>query len=227
MTELAVIEPEVVNAPEVVNTPEPLSEGKARVLDKQIRQAGARVATEQDKLIELLNKAATGQIHTALGYPSWPAYLKDAVSIVLSDREERKALASLMSGKGVSNRAVAAMLGVSEATVRRDTEGAEKPDTVEGLDGTPQPRKKRDDNVIDAEVVDDEPDDVERTPADVVEDFAAEVDTLLINVQAFKDILNDDEELLPKARKRLAQRFCKRLSGAISDLQSVVDELMG
>lgn len=232
MTELAVIEPELVDtpAPEVVNTPTPLTEGMARNLDKRIRQAGGRVGVETDKLLELLKEAMDGQIHVALGKPSWLAYFKEVVgTLAWKGRDQRQALAGVLAGTGVSNRSSAAILGVDEATVRNDLRDADvsAPDKKKGADGKEYPAKPKpkDDNIIEAEW-EEESEEEQRKPADVVEDFAAEVDTLLINVQAIKDILDVDAELFDKARKRCAQRFAKRLQGVVTDVQAVVDELM-
>jgi hypothetical protein len=210
----------------------PLTEGKAKQLDKRIRAADNRVGNEMDGLIALLKEAVQGQIHVVLGYPSWPAYVKDAVHIVPADREERKALAQYMSGVGASNRAIAAVAGVSEGTVRNDLADADAQDyagDTAGLDGKTYKRKTKDTNIIDAEVVEDpeeEADSEPRKATDVIDDFAENMDYLMPNVQAFNDILADDAELLPKARKRIAARFSNRLQSAVTDLQKVVDELM-
>src|SRR5258705_4227196 len=88
----------------VVDFPEPLSEGKARKLAKRIRQASIRVADNTATLLDLLGEAKVGQIHLALGFPSWTAYVQEAVNITPVDVNERKALVSLMSGQGLSVR---------------------------------------------------------------------------------------------------------------------------
>ena len=219
-TELAVIDNGEV---------EPLSEGKAKQLDKRIRAASTRFANEGDKLLDLLEEAATGQIHVALGFTSWTAYVKEACDFKVSDREERKALVSIMSGKGMSQRAIAGTLGVSQKTVDRDLDGESfDSDKVTSLTGQEVPRNKpkkaKDDNVIDAEVIDIEE---ERKPADVVTEFEQPVLDLVNDVQAMKDIIavETETELFPKARKRIAQRFVKRLTTAIADLEAVVAEL--
>lgn len=207
---------------------EPLSEGKARVLDKRIRQAGSRVANEQDKLIELLEEAAQGQIHVALGLPSWTAYIKDALQITVADREERKALVAIMSGKGMSQRAIAGTLGVSQKTVDRDLEGESfDSHTVTAVDGKEVPRNKppKDEpDYIEAEVVavEEEP---ERTANDVIVDFEQIVNDLINDVQAVKDMQKLEPDLFGKARKRIGQRFVKRLGTVIKDLEDLSDEL--
>ncbi len=226
-TEIAVVEAEVVAPDE----PKPLTERKAQALDKRIRAASEKIVSNMDALLELLNEAAQGQIHVALGFPSWPAYLKDAVQVVPTDRSERKALSEYMAGKGMSNRAIAAIVGVDEKTVRRDVEGKVDGGETAGLDGKTYKRKSKaekeaeDQEPIDAEIVP-EGDTEERKATDVIADFGEQMDYLMPNVQAFNDILRDDAELFPKARKRIAKQYLNRLQSSISDLQKVVDALM-
>lgn len=216
-TEIAVIE-------ENDTAPTLLSEGKAKVLDKRIRQCGTRVAAEQDKLIELLEEAAQGEIHQALGFPSWTAYLKDAIQITVSDRAERKALVSIMSGKGMSQRAIAGVLGIGQKTVDRDLDGESfDSDTVTAVDGKEVPRnkppKEPEPEIIDAEVVE------ERTANDVIVDFDQVVNDLINDVQAIKDLRKLESDLFEQARKRIAQRFVKRLGIVRDDLGTLLDVL--
>jgi len=203
--------------------PQPLSEGKARQLDKRIRAASSRVVDQASQLMALLEEAALGQIHVALGYPSWTAYVKDAVQITPVDDTQRKALVSLMSGKGMSQRAIADVVGVNQATVSRDLKGDASASTGEsvGTDGKTYKRepKKPKEEPLDVEVVE-EP--VKIPP--VSADFADEMAYLLNSVSSFKDILED--ERFPKARKTIAKRHLNKLTEAISELQKVVDVLM-
>ena len=204
----------------------PLTERQAKSLDNKIRKASEKVNATTDQLFGLLEEAANGRIHEALGFPSWTAWFSDAVQIRPNDRDERKAFAALMSGRGMSQRAIAAALGVSQKTVDRDLEGESldsgDSETVTALDGSEHPRTKaKRQKPIDAEVISVEEE--ARSAADTVSDFGNEIDTLLINVQAFKDVLAD--ELFPKARKRIGQRFVKRLDTAITDLAEILEEI--
>lgn len=227
--ELAPIEGELL--------PEPLSENKAKALDKRIRAAGEKVTANIEALWDLLEQAANGQIHVALGFPSWTAYVKDAVQIATSDRVERKELAKMMAGKGMSQRAIAGALGVSQKTIDRDLEGESSDSTevtngggtVTGLDGKSYSASKpREDNIIEAEVVEDpEAEEPQYTAADVIEEFKTEVDNLLINMQAFKDVVTADAELFEKARKRIAQRFTGKLKAAAADLEDLINLIAG
>lgn len=92
-------------------TIEPLTERRAKALDTEIRAASGRVAANMDALLELLEEAAQGEIDVALGYPSWMVWAKDAVTFETTDCVERKALAALMVGPRVSQRAIALTLG--------------------------------------------------------------------------------------------------------------------
>jgi hypothetical protein len=222
-----------------VPLPEPLTTTKARQLDKKIRAANGKVGDSIGVLFELLDEAMTGQIHTTLGYESWPAYLMDAVSVIPADREQRKALGTTMSGMGVSNRTIAAILGVDEKTVRRDTEGADNAAPVKhGLDGKnyPQPKQPEPEPPIDAEEVD-PPEDKPAKPAKpkpakeeppakpppVSEDFKNEMGYLANSVASFKDILNDDR--FPKAAKTIRKHHYNKLAEHISELTAVADVL--
>lgn len=202
----------------------PLTERQAKALHKKVVKANDKWNTDADELFDLLEQAAAGKIHIGLGYASWTAWFSETVQLRPQDREQRKQLVRMMTDMGMSQRAAAKSLNVAQKTVDRDLEGVEtsESDTVTSLDGAQRPRTKAK-TIVDAEVVNVEEAEPERGAADVVDDFGSEIDTLLINVQAFKDVL--DDELFPKARKRIAQRFVKRLNGAINDLTKIMEEI--
>src|SRR5258705_201924 len=206
---------------------EPLSEGKANVLDKRIRQACIRVADNTATLLDLLEEAAVGQAHVALGFPSWTAYVKDAVTISPTDADERKVLVSLMSGKGMSVRAIADVVGAGKSTVSRDLEGVPR-GTTKGLDDNnypPRPEKQEPLDVEYEEEPEPEPEvEPEVKPQPVSKDFKDEMALLFNSVSSFKEILAD--ERFPKARKTIAKNHLNKLQEYIADLQKVVDELM-
>lgn len=220
-TEVAVIDAEIVEVPE------PLSEGKAKVLDKRIRQASARVIDNTAMLLNLLDEAAAGQIHVALGFPSWTAWVKDAVQISPTDEVERKSLVSLMNGKGMSQRAIASVLDVNQATVSRDLSECEgdaeregdAPASTEGLDGKIYTKREKKQEPLEVEEV--EP--VEKQQP-VSADFKEEMYMLANSVSSFQDILAD--ERFPKARNTIAKNNLNKLQEMIGGLQKIVDELM-
>jgi hypothetical protein len=214
-TELAVIDVEVIE-----EMPEPLSLAKAKALDKRIRSASNRVAQDMNTLIDLLEQAFTGQIHVTLGLPSWPAYVKEAADIQVSDRYERKEYAKLMSGKGMSQRVIADVLGVSQKTIDRDLDGVDfEDDTITTVDGKKAPRNKPPKEV--------EPE--EEPPAKVptvAEDFRDEVYQLQNDVEAFKAVIED--ERFPKARGRLAkQKIVDDFRTCINELDDILVKIVG
>ena len=107
-----------------------LTESQAKSLDKKIRTATNKVNDATTLLFDLLVQAAEGQIHLALGYNSISDYFSDAVDIAPSDAAERKLMAAMMSGKGLSQRAIASALNVGVGTINRDLADVEKGETV-------------------------------------------------------------------------------------------------
>lgn len=214
--------------------PEQLSEKDAKALDKKVRAASDKASSQMETLLSLLEQAAAGSIHVALGLPSWTAWVKDAAVITLSDRFERKELAKLMSGKGMSQRAIAGALGVAQKTIDRDLDGEEVEEgaTVTSLDGAERPKTKPKaevplsnpesddpDDFIDAEVV--EP----PTPAaDLVVAFNDETTNLWGACSELEDLLT--EEKWGNARKRVANANLNHIQDVITKLQVIVDDLM-
>lgn len=210
---------------------QPLTEKEAKALDKKIRAASDKLSTQTESLLDLLEQAASGSIHDALGLSSWTAWFKDAVQINVSDRFERKELAKMMSGKGMSQRAIAGSLGVSQKTIDRDLadEEVEDGETVTSLDGAERPKKKAkeaapeedsdEENYIDAELV------VDPTPSvELVEAFNDETTNLWGAWSELKSLLTE-----PKwdgARKRVANANLNHLQEVITGLQVIVDDLM-
>lgn len=221
-TELEVYEGEIVA--------EPLTKRAAQALDKKIRTASDKLTGTVDSLYELLEQAAVGQIHRVLEYPSWTAWMKDAVQFTPSDRVERKLVVALMSGKGMSQRAIAATLGVSQKTVDRDLDGVESGDStvVTTTAGKTYPKNKQapvaedEQEPLEAEIV--EEGDAPRTVNDVAGEFRTETDNVGIDIQALKDIMDYDE--FEKASKTVANRYLNKLGEHVSELQKIIDQLM-
>jgi hypothetical protein len=127
--------------------PLPLTVNEARRLTERIRLAAHTFVESRDKVIALVGEAKAGNAHTALGYPSWPAYLTD----VLGDeplrlaRDERQEMVALLAAEGMSTRAIAPIVGVTHPTVLADVKATgkdlpvERPATVTSLDGRERP----------------------------------------------------------------------------------------
>jgi hypothetical protein len=142
---------------------EPLDQdhGAAERLDKRIRLLVGTINNSISKLYTLVEEAKSGQIHLALGFPSWTAYVADVFSVdVLLNRDLRSGLVCFLSDEGMSERAIASITGAAKTTVHRDLEerDLEEPGgpygppnrSVTGLDGktytakpnpVPAPRK--------------------------------------------------------------------------------------
>ncbi len=119
---------------EVVET---LDTAAATRLDKRIRLMASTVRDNLTKIAALVEEAKAGEIHVALGFSSWTAYLADALGgqIELST-ESRRSVVELLAGEGMSNRAIATAVGVTEGTVRNDkVRNDYAPEPVTGLDG--------------------------------------------------------------------------------------------
>jgi hypothetical protein len=99
----------------------PLDPGSSERLDRRIRLMADTIRDNIAKLTGLIEEAKQGQIHVALGFASWTAYLADALGGRLElDTDSRREVVALMSGEGMSQRAIAQAVGVSQKTVDRD-----------------------------------------------------------------------------------------------------------
>lgn len=98
-----------------------LSRGDAARLDRRIRLLVGSIADNVAKLYDLVEQAKAGQIHAALQYPSWTAYVADALKVdVRLDRDQRRELVGWLSDQGMSQRAIASVVGASIGTVNAD-----------------------------------------------------------------------------------------------------------
>lgn len=141
--EVAVVEAEVV---EVVT----LTKADAERLDGEIRSAAQKVGSAQALLVSLMAEAAEGQIHVTLGYRSISDYFAEAVQISPADAAERKLLAAMMNQKGLSQRAIAAGLGVSVGTINSDLSDVDKGETISTDGRTFKPAGKSEPEAEDA-----------------------------------------------------------------------------
>jgi hypothetical protein len=136
---------------------EPLDRESAERLDRRIRLLVGTIHDQMAKLDELVAKAKRGNVHAALGFPSWTAYLTDVFTVdVRLERQQRRELVAYLSGEGMSQRAIADVVGASKGTVyddlkagaqNRAPEPGPEASTVTGLDGKKYKRKPVDDDV--------------------------------------------------------------------------------
>ncbi|QEU91376.1 hypothetical protein [Streptomyces kanamyceticus] len=104
-----------------------------------------RIKVGIGRLWEDVQAAYAGRAWAALGYRTWDRYCREefgsaAIRIPL---EERPEVVESLRSAGLSNRAVASVTGLSEATVRRTAQGASSgaPETVVGTDGKHYPAR--------------------------------------------------------------------------------------
>lgn len=94
----------------------------ARRLTERIRLNAVAVRDGVEKLQALLEEAKEGNVHVALGYPSWPAYIAEVMGdepLRLS-RDDRREIVHYLTGEGMSTRAIGSALGVSNQTIAND-----------------------------------------------------------------------------------------------------------
>ena len=126
-----------------------LDENAARKLDTRIRLTAGTVRDNFAKLQDYVHEAKTGEIHRALGFKSWTAYLSDALGAqpLMVDREQRHELVEYLSNEGMSTRAIASVTGMNRETVRQGVKaglGGKKlspRSSTTGLDGKQYMRK--------------------------------------------------------------------------------------
>lgn len=213
---------------------EPLSKAAAKALDKKIRaksnkvNAGVeKVETDLVELLELLQEAQDGLIHKGLGLKSWTAWYKDAVQFQASDSIERKVLASIMSGKGMSTRAIAGALNTSQSTITRDLSEDDESDdsgdedgSVTGLDGKTYNKSKgsKEDSA-------EEPPAPKEAP--ISEEFKENVYQIINDAEAFRELVFEDDRF-PKARKRIAKlKIVGEFRDAIEQLDEILTAIVG
>ena len=113
---------------EVVEGPAPLPKAKAEALDKKLVAASTAVGNSLGKLADLVAEARIGQIHVALGFPSWTAYFADRVTAPLMAVGERKTVALMLHNEGMGNRGIGAVLGISHTQAGNDVKEAKAAD---------------------------------------------------------------------------------------------------
>lgn len=123
-----------------------ISADEARRLTERIRLTAMTVRDGIEKLQGLVERAKAGHVHEALGYPSWTAYLADTLGDqpLRLPRDQRQELVGYLAGEGMSTRAIGAVVGAADITVRRDlsiatNDAVDRPLTVTSLDGRERP----------------------------------------------------------------------------------------
>ncbi|MDQ2782706.1 MAG: helix-turn-helix domain-containing protein, partial [Actinomycetota bacterium] len=76
----------------------------------------------REDLLEVVVEAKASDDHLAFGYASWTAYVAGEFAAMLADlnRDDRRLAALALAETGMSSRALAPVLGISDRQVRRD-----------------------------------------------------------------------------------------------------------
>jgi len=107
---------------------------EAERLTERIRLTATNYVEARDKLEALLREAQDREVHAALGFASWTAYLAAtfADQPMVLPTAERREIVGLLAAEGMSTRAIAPIVGASKSAVDRDRQVSRT--------GTPAPR---------------------------------------------------------------------------------------
>jgi DNA-binding NarL/FixJ family response regulator len=99
----------------------PLDRDKAVRLDEEIQAMADKVGEHLDYSADLLAEAQEGQIHQALQFDSWTAYLVDPLKPITKalDADDRHELVVQLYEAGMSVQAIAEAVDTSKSTVSR------------------------------------------------------------------------------------------------------------
>lgn len=116
-----------------------LSAGEAQRLTQRIKSTASVVRDNLFKLRNLVDEAKSSNAWQILGFASWTAYLSDTLASepMRLGREQRQELVEYLSGEGLSTRAIAPIVGISPAQVKRDVRGSNEPPAEADFDPTP------------------------------------------------------------------------------------------
>lgn len=100
----------------------------ARRRAERIRIKARTISEQYESLRALVDEAERCEDHIALGYPSWTAYLADLFGDepLRLPRDERIPMSQMLTEKGMSTRAIGAVLGVDQKTIVNDTRTREE-----------------------------------------------------------------------------------------------------
>jgi hypothetical protein len=201
----------------LVPDPETVGPEVAHRLDKSMRLLVGSISDSFARLLVVMEEAKRGNVHETLGFPSWTAYVADVFNVQIRlEPEQRRELVGYLSGEGMSQRAIAPIVGVDQKTVSNDLRSREEnssPEKITGLDNKTYPASKP----KNAEPVADEPDDDPEPPEEdgpnlkALEDFA---DWAFFAANELEDAASDVDTAMSAA-------------GRISNLDAVDADLAG
>lgn len=115
-------------APMTAHTPATVVEnaglvsGSAEARRDEIKSTLHSMVDLKERVLELITEAQAADDHLTLGYPSWLAYVAAEFVGLLDelDREDRRIATFALAKTGMSSRAIAPIVGVSDRQVRTD-----------------------------------------------------------------------------------------------------------
>jgi len=111
---------DVADAMEVENAG--LVPGSAEARRDEIKSTLRSLVGLKERVLDLISEAQAADDHLTLGYPTWPAYVAAEFAGLLDelDREDRRIATFALAKTGMSSRAIAPIVGVSDRQVRTD-----------------------------------------------------------------------------------------------------------
>lgn len=112
----------------------------ARKITERLRLQATNYQEAREKVIATLDEAQNGDAAGLLGYASWTAYVADVFSDapLRLERDARQDLVAELASRGMSTRAIAPIVGVSDVQVHRDIKRAEATATSVAVETPPQ-----------------------------------------------------------------------------------------
>ncbi|MGI8716933.1 MAG: hypothetical protein ACR2JN_03795, partial [Lapillicoccus sp.] len=91
---------------------------------QQIQLLLESMTRQKEKILFLVTEAKEHDDRLVLAYPSWPAYVSAEFAAALTEltRDDRRWFAFALSETGMSSRAIAPIVGVTDRQVRRDVD---------------------------------------------------------------------------------------------------------
>lgn len=98
-----------------------MAEAEARLVTRRIQSALDRLATDWAELVDLVADAHSRRADLALGYDSWGEYVQAELTTPHELASNlRSQVVGVLSARGLSDRAIAPVVGVSKSQVSRD-----------------------------------------------------------------------------------------------------------
>jgi hypothetical protein len=97
---------------------------EAKMVTTRIRGLVETITSSTEKVVSLIEQAEAGRAWSALGYDSWTAYVAAEFSGAMAglQRAERVPITAKLAETGMSSRAIAPVVGVSDRQVRADVQ---------------------------------------------------------------------------------------------------------